>query len=107
MRALLLAAFFSFLATATHAAPSGGLAGLAGLAGDYFLLDSKTLVRPYHTHVRYPEGYAESGAAYPTVYLLDGDILFPSLGAYHLLLHYDEPVPEAIVVGIAYGTFDP
>lgn len=104
MRALLLAAFFSFLATATHAAPSGGL---AGLAGDYFLLDSKTLERPFHIHVRYPEGYGESGAAYPTVYLLDGDILFPILGAYHLLLHYDEPVPEAIVVGIAYGTFDP
>lgn len=105
MRALFLAAILVFSAPAAKAeAPAGPL---AGLAGDYFLLDSETLERPFHIHVRYPEGYAESEETYPVVYLLDGDILFPILGAYHLLLHYDEPVPDAIIVGIAYGTFDP
>ena len=41
------------------------------------------------------------------VYLLDGDSLFPILATEHLLLNYDEKLPEAIIVGIAYGSFDP
>lgn len=41
------------------------------------------------------------------MYLLDGDSLFPILDANHLFLTYDEGLPEAIVVGIAYGSFDP
>lgn len=44
---------------------------------------------------------------YPVVYLLDGDTLFPMLAPQHLLLTYDEKLPEAIVVGIAYGSFAP
>jgi predicted alpha/beta superfamily hydrolase len=44
---------------------------------------------------------------YPIVYLLDGDSLFPVLAVHHLFLGYDENLPEAIVVGIAYGSFDP
>ena len=38
--------------------------------------------------------------------MLDGDSLFPILAANHLFLHYDEDLPEAIIVGIAYGGFD-
>lgn len=80
---------------------------LAGLAGDYFKLDSENVGRPYHIYVRLPEDYDPASKKYPVVYLLDGDIAFPIIGAYHLLLHYDEPVPEAIIVGISYGSFDP
>lgn len=92
-----------FIAARAHAAP---LDYLPGLAGDYFKLESEKVARPFHIHVRLPEKYEESEGPYPVVYLLDGDVLFPILGAYHLLLHYDEPVPDAIVVGISYGTFD-
>ncbi|MCP1728568.1 putative alpha/beta superfamily hydrolase [Natronospira proteinivora] len=41
------------------------------------------------------------------VYVLDGDSLFPILAANQLFLEYDEDLPEVIVLGIAYGSFDP
>lgn len=81
---------------------------LPALRGEYFRLDSEATGRPYHIYVRFPEGYDPAAAArYPTVYLLDGDSLFPILAANHLFLTYDDGLPEAIVVGIAYGGFDP
>lgn len=81
---------------------------LAGLAGDYFPIDSVSTEGRYHIYVRYPEGYDPADERlYPTVYLLDGDSLFPMLAPTQLFLHYDEALPEAIVVGIAYGSFDP
>ncbi len=81
---------------------------LPALSGDYFEFDSRAVGRPFHIYVRFPEGYdEESGERYPVVYLLDGDSLFPILAANHLFLNYDEGLPEAIVVGIAYGSFDP
>lgn len=81
---------------------------LPALKGDYFPIVSREIGRRYHIYVRYPEGYSAAGASrYPVVYLLDGDSLFPLLATSHLFLHYDEQLPEAIVVGIAYGSFDP
>ena len=81
---------------------------LPALRGEYFRLDSEATGRPYHIYVRFPEGYDPAAATrYPTVYLLDGDSLFPILAANHLFLTYDDGLPEAIVVGIAYGGFDP
>lgn len=81
---------------------------LPALRGDYFRLDSSILHRPFHIYVRLPVGYEKDrNSRYPTVYLLDGDSLFPILAANHLFLNYDEGVPEAIVIGIAYGSFDP
>ncbi|WP_323844980.1 alpha/beta hydrolase [Microbulbifer magnicolonia] len=81
---------------------------LPALYGDYFKLDSEIVGRPYHIYVRFPEGYDETAdRRYPVVYLLDGDSLFPILAANHLFLHYDDQIPEAIVVGIAYGSFEP
>ncbi len=81
---------------------------LPALRGDYFRIDSAATGRPYHIYVRYPEGYDPAAdALYPTVYLTDGDSLFPILAANHLFLTYDDGLPEAIVVGIAYGGFDP
>lgn len=81
---------------------------LAALKGDYFKLDSIEVGRPFDIHVRYPAGYDPAAAAtYPVVYLLDGDLLFPMLAAHHLLLNYDDKLPDAIIVGIAYGDFGP
>lgn len=87
---------------ALHDAPTP-----AALRGGYFELDSVALGRPLHIHVALPDGYAAQERAYPTIYLTDGDSLFPLLAPTHLFLTYDEPVPPAILVGIAYGSFDP
>ena len=93
------------------AAPSIGavpLDHLPALAGDYFPLESRAVGRRFHVYVRLPADYgAQRERRYPTVYLLDGDSLFPILAANHLFLTYDDNLPEAIVVGIAYGGFGP
>lgn len=81
---------------------------LPAISGDYFPLASKATGTTYHVYIRYPQGYAETpDERYPVVYLLDGDSLFPLLAAQHLFLAIDDKLPEAIVVGIAYGSFDP
>lgn len=88
--------------------PTVPLNHLPALAGDYFTVLSKETGTNYHIYVRLPEGYdANSSKKYPVVYLLDGDSLFPLLAPTHLFLTYDDNLPEAIVVGIAYGSFDP
>lgn len=79
----------------------------AALRGDYFRLNSAILDRPLHIHVNLPDGYDRETKRYPTVYITDGNSLFPLLAPTHLFLTYDEPVPPAILVGIAYGSFDP
>ncbi|MGE5563349.1 MAG: alpha/beta hydrolase [Bacillota bacterium] len=81
---------------------------LPSLAGDYFPLRSAAMGSTYHIYVRYPEDYAkEPTARYPVVYLLDGDSVFPMLAPEHLFLHYDDHIPDAVLVGIAYGSFAP
>lgn len=79
----------------------------AALRGEAFRLESSTLGRGFDIYVRLPPDYDPNGLAYPVVYLLDGDSLFPILAANHLFLHYDDGLPEAVIVGIAYGGFDP
>ncbi|MBO9502341.1 alpha/beta hydrolase-fold protein [Brevundimonas sp. A19_0] len=79
----------------------------AALHGDAFRLDSPTLGRGFDIYVRLPPEYDPEGPAYPVVYLLDGDSLFPILAANHLFLTYEEDLPEVVIVGIAYGGFDP
>jgi putative esterase len=105
----LLAAILILLAAAGPArAQSAPLDHLPALRGDYFRLDPARLGRPFHVYVRLPADYsAQPDRTYPIVYVLDGDSLFPILAANHLFLTYDEQLPEAIVVGIAYGSFDP
>ncbi|MEL6876505.1 MAG: alpha/beta hydrolase-fold protein [Pseudomonadota bacterium] len=84
----------------------GPLAYLPALAGDYSTLDSEETDSRYHIFVRLPEGYEDKPKqSWPVVYLLDGDSTFPMLAPQHLFLHYDEGLPEAILVGIAYGGF--
>lgn len=81
---------------------------LPSLAGDYFALKSAAMGSAYHIYIRYPEGYASKPAArYPIIYLLDGDAAFPLIAPEHLFLTYDDKLPEAIIVGIAYGSFAP
>lgn len=81
---------------------------LPSLQGDYFKIQSSYVGRDFHVNVRLPLGYqAKDAKTYPVVYVLDGDSLFPLLAPSHLFLHYDEKIPEAIVVGISYGSFDP
>ena len=93
--------------TASDADDSIPLDYLPALHGDYFELQSEKVGRPFHIYVRFPERYESEDARYPVVYLLDGDSLFPILASNHLFLSYDEGLPEALVVGIAYGSFDP
>lgn len=97
--------------TATRPDPAAAvtpLNHLPALRGEYFPLQSTATGRTYHICVRLPEGYdASAPTRYPTVYLTDGDSLFPILAANHLFLTYDDRMPEAIVVGVAYGGFDP
>ncbi|MGY0651002.1 alpha/beta hydrolase [Luteimonas sp. A537] len=93
-----------------EADPAGraALDHLPALAGGYFPLVAETTGRTHHVHVRLPEGYdADPARSWPVVYLLDGDSLFPLLAPTHLFLGYDEGLPEAIIVGLAYGGFDP
>lgn len=93
--------------TRAQAPDSIPLDHLPALAGGYFPLDTED-GRRYHVYTRVPEGYADApDKAWPVVYVLDGDSLFPLLAPTHLFLHYDEGLPEAIIVGIAYGGFDP
>jgi hypothetical protein len=81
---------------------------LPALTGDYFPLASPETGTRYHIYIRYPEGYAaEPTRRWPIVYLLDGDSLFPLLAPEQLFIHYDDKLPEVIIVGIAYGSFDP
>jgi uncharacterized protein len=81
---------------------------LASLAGDYFPLSRDGRTAPMHIYVRLPDGYAQTPERrYPVVYVLDGDSLFPILASNHLFLTYDDQLPEAIIVGIAYGGFGP
>ena len=97
------------LATAPHAYAQqvGEVPFPAALRGEAFRLESTTLGRGFDIYVRLPPEYDPEGPAYPVVYLLDGDSLFPILAANHLFLTYDEGLPEAVVVGMAYGGFDP
>jgi uncharacterized protein len=105
---LLLANQSTFAAEQDRSSPPMPLDYLPALKGDYFKHDSKSVGRPFHIYVALPESYAAKPLArYPAVFLLDGDSTFPILATYHWFLNYDEGVPQAIVVGIAYGSFDP
>jgi predicted alpha/beta superfamily hydrolase len=99
---------FAALPAPAFSQATGPLTFLPALAGDYFPLDSQALGRRMHVFVRLPERYAEEpDKTYPVVYLLDGDSLFPMLAPQHLFLNYDEGLPDAVIVGIAYGGFAP
>ncbi|MEL7046816.1 MAG: alpha/beta hydrolase-fold protein, partial [Pseudomonadota bacterium] len=81
---------------------------LPAIAGDYFRYESDAVGRGYHIYVSLPQSYGrEPERTYPVVYVLDGDSLFPIIAPTHLFLTFDYDLPEAVIVGIAYGSFEP
>lgn len=71
----------------------------------YQRVDSETLGRHFHIFVMLPDGYDQTpGETYPTIYVLDGGALFPLLVAYYRYLNFGEEIPDAIIVGISYGS---
>lgn len=102
------AACLVLAACAPAAAPITPLDHLPVLKGDYFAIDSRETGHRYHIYIKTPESYAaRPGQRYPIVYLLDGDSLFPMLAPTQTFSEYDDEIGEAIVVGIAYGSFQP
>ncbi|MDX1625257.1 MAG: alpha/beta hydrolase-fold protein [Wenzhouxiangellaceae bacterium] len=100
----ILLVFAGILAGSRAAAESPGLDELAGLGvADAFTIRSTVLERDLHVYVRTPLEYEREGDPLPTVYLLDGGILFPMLAPLQLMMEIDGLAPEALVVGISYG----
>ena len=96
--ALLLTASFPVAAVDTQY--------LQGL-GDarYHQVSSDIVGRPYHIFVSVPAGYDDAGdTKFPTVYVLDGGSLFPLFAAYYRYLNFGEEIPDAIIIGISYGS---
>lgn len=103
--AAMLLASSPALAQETEAAVSP-LDHLPALEGGYFPLRSEAADHLYHIYVRVPQDYdADPQRRYPVIYVLDGDSLFPIIAPTHLFLTIDYDMPEAIIVGIAYGSF--
>ena len=95
----------STLATIANALETEYLRGL----GDthYHHVESAIVGRDYHVFVMLPDGYDRAAKKqYPTIYLLDGGALFPILVGYYRYLLLGGEIPEAIIVGISYGTAD-
>lgn len=73
----------------------------------YHRIESALLDHSYHIFIRLPDDYdANSGVTYPTIYLLDGGLLYPMLSSYYQYLRSADEVPDLIVVGISYGNND-
>jgi predicted alpha/beta superfamily hydrolase len=71
----------------------------------YHHMESAGIERGYHIYVMLPDSYDRSSdKEYPTIYLLDGGGLFPLLAAYYRYLNFGEEIPNAIIVGISYGS---
>lgn len=95
---------FSLLTMSPSSAVETGF--MQGL-GDtrYQRIDSEIIGRPYHLFVMLPNGYDQSPEQYfPTIYVLDGGALFPLLSAYYRYLNFGQEIPDAILVGISYGS---
>ena len=102
--ALFLAACLPLVVpVAARAADTRHLQGLGHT--EYRHVESEIVGRGFHVYVMLPEGYAsEADRQYPTVYLLDGGNLFPMLVPYYRYLNFAGEAPDAIIVGIAYGS---
>ena len=71
----------------------------------YQKIESETLGRPFHIFIMLPPDYDQAAdQRYPTIYLLDGGNMFPLLGSYYRYLKLGEDRPDAIIVGISYGS---
>ena len=99
----LVAVFAVLSPTASAAVETRFIQGLGDTR--YQRIDSETVGRPYHIFVMLPDEYEQaSGKEYPTIYVLDGGALFPLLVAYYRYLQFGAEIPDAIIVGISYGS---
>lgn len=62
--------------------------------------------REYQLAVWLPESYVGSEQHYPVIYLLDGDAFFGAAVSLIPLLSILGKLPEMIIVGIGYGSFE-
>lgn len=103
---LIVAFLFAFLVTVSTASAVAETRYMQGL-GDYHYerIDSEIIGRRYHILIMLPDGYEQSPEnEYPTIYVLDGGALFPLLSAYYRYLNFGDEIPDAIIVGISYGS---
>jgi predicted alpha/beta superfamily hydrolase len=71
----------------------------------YERVESEAVGRAYHVYTMLPESYtSDAERRYPTIYVLDGGLLFPLLVAYYRYLRIAGETQEAIIVGISYGS---
>jgi len=79
---------------------------LHGLGDSHYLqVESEAVGRGFHVYVMLPADYEQhADKSYPTVYVLDGGALYPLLVAYYRYLNFENTVPDAIFVGISYGS---
>lgn len=106
VRRLIILSLFLFSFTVSWAQPPSfeKLQSLAGV--QYLLVEPKSLDRTFHIYVRLPASHGSAEKRYPTVYLLDGGITFPLMASYYRYLELSGTVPEAILVGLSYGSAD-
>lgn len=71
----------------------------------YHKHESPLLQHTYHIFLRLPEDMT-ADKKYPVVYCLDGGVGYPLLAGFYRYIRLGEEVPDAIIVGIAYGTTD-
>jgi predicted alpha/beta superfamily hydrolase len=97
LKGLFLLAFFLFCGRAAAQVPAGikrvDFVDLPSAAGQV-----------YRLFVSLPDDYAQSGRSYPVVYVLDADFNFLHLANLYRQLVRSDGVPEAILIGIGYGT---
>ena len=106
--ATLIFAFVLLSVPSMAAAVSLSLPGLHGL-GDvrHHEIEYADGEGRLHVLVGLPDGYdGSSTRRYPTLYLLDGGVLYPQLQGYYSYLLFGEEIPEMIIVGLSYGTDD-
>ncbi len=95
--ALVAALVLSSTAGADHPVPHG----IADTRHHH--IESETLDRGFGLYVYLPEGYEDNAQqSYPTLYLLDGGLLYPLLAGYYRYLRIGDEVPPMIIVGISY-----
>ena len=70
---------------------------------EMFCMKSEHVGDDFQIYVQLPRSYAGSEQTYPTLYLTDGDDLFPLVTGILHALYLDRAAPDMLVVGIGYG----
>jgi uncharacterized protein len=92
----------SACATQTPAASNLALPQVTLPNSEVRTLKSANTGRTYDLYIRLPEEYT-ANRQYPVLYLLDGQWDFKLLDSIYGGLHYDQFIPELIIVGITYS----